>query len=105
MTSVGETLRHARLKRNLELSRISSELKISSSMLKAIEENRFDKLPGGVFARSFVRQYARFLELDENEIMGELNRFLEPPPPVPQVSEGPQVTDTHIPLPRLSGWQ
>lgn len=105
MTSLGETLRRARLQRNLELNRIADELKISASMLRAIEEERFDKLPGGVFARSFVRQYARLLELDEEEIVGELRRVLEPesPPPLPANVTPPP--DSGIPLPRMQGWQ
>ena len=105
MTSLGETLRSARLKRNLELNRIADELKISTGMLRAIEEGRFDKLPGGVFARSFVRQYARFLEIDESEIEGELTRVLEPPPELPQVPHQAQPLESGIPLPRMSGWQ
>ena len=60
MTSIGETLRHERMKRNLELEQISQDLKISSRFLQAIEDERFEKLPGGVFAKSFVRQYARY---------------------------------------------
>ena len=105
MTSLGETLRRARLERNLELNRIADELKISAAMLRAIEEERFDKLPGGVFARSFVRQYARLLEVDESEIEGALTRVLEPPPELPQVPHQVPPPDSEIPLPRMSGWQ
>ena len=90
MTSVGETLRRARLKRNIELNRVADELKISATMLKAIEEEHFEKLPSGVFARSFVRQYARLLEVDEREILEELARVLEPPP-VPEPVAGDPV--------------
>ena len=72
MMSVGESLRRERLKRNLELEQISQELKISSKFLDAIEEERFETLPGGVFAKSFVRQYARFLGLDEDELGAEV---------------------------------
>jgi len=103
MASVGETLRRARLKRNIELNRVADELKISATMLKAIEEERFEKLPGGVFARSFVRQYARFLELDESEIVSELSKVLEPPP-VAQES-ATVVPAAEIPLPRMPKWQ
>src|SRR5690242_21018592 len=105
MTSVGETLRRARLQRNLELNRIADELKISASMLKAIEEERFDKLPGGVFARSFVRQYARFLELDENEIVGELKHVLQPPGELAEIPHETHLAESEVPLPRMSGWQ
>ena len=78
MMSVGESLRRERLKRNLELEQISQELKISSKFLDAIEEERFETLPGGVFAKSFVRQYARFLGLDEDELAGEVQRVVGP---------------------------
>jgi cytoskeletal protein RodZ len=43
-------------------------------MLEAIEADDFDKLPGSFFARSFVRQYARALGLDEEEFETELMR-------------------------------
>lgn len=103
MASVGETLRRARLKRNIELNRVADELKISATMLKAIEEEHFEKLPGGVFARSFVRQYARFLEVDEGEIASELNKVLEPPLAAQEAA--PIVPAAEIPLPRMSQWQ
>lgn len=103
MASVGETLRRARLKRNIELNRVADELKISATMLKAIEEEHFEKLPGGVFARSFVRQYARFLEVDEGEIASELNKVLEPPLSAQEAA--PIVPAAEIPLPRMPQWQ
>ncbi len=104
MTSLGETLRRARLQRNLDLNRIADELKISATMLRAIEEERFDKLPGGVFARSFVKQYARLLQVDETAIEGELSRVLEPASE-PRPAHPVPLPDREIPLPRVSGWQ
>ena len=80
MTPVGETLRRERLKRNLDLEEISRELKISARFLKAIEDDQYDKLPGGVFAKSFVRQYARLLGLDEDQIAGQVQQNLAPLP-------------------------
>src|SRR6266700_1158682 len=89
MTSIGETFRRQRLQNKLSLDQISLETKISVRLLEAIEAERFEKLPGGVFRRSFVLQYARALGLDPEEIAGELkqlNQFDEPPvtpnPPV-----------------------
>ena len=78
MTSIGETLRRERLRRHLDLDQVSRETKISTKLLDAIEAERFDKLPGGVFTKSFVRQYARMLGLDEDEIVGELEHALRP---------------------------
>jgi cytoskeleton protein RodZ len=79
MTSIGETLRRERQKRNLQLDQVSRELKISTRFLEAIEKEQFDRLPGGVFAKSFVRQYARMLDIDEEEAAAEVQRTLAPP--------------------------
>jgi cytoskeleton protein RodZ len=78
MTAIGETLRSERVRRNLELQQISQELKISSRFLDAIEREAFDELPGAVFVKSFVRQYARRLGLDEDDLAAEAQRIMEP---------------------------
>jgi cytoskeleton protein RodZ len=81
MSSIGETLRRERQKRNLELDQISRDLKISSRFLQAIENDQFEQLPAGVFAKSFVRQYATLLGLDAEELVAEVQRTLTPEPP------------------------
>ena len=80
MASIGETLRREREKRKLDLDQVSRELKISTRFLEAIEKENFDRLPGGVFARSFVRQYARLLDLDEDEAAEQVRRSMAPSP-------------------------
>jgi cytoskeleton protein RodZ len=80
MKSIGEALRQERLRRNLELRQISDELKISSRMLAAIEAEQFERLPGGVFSRSFVRQYAQYLGLSAEEVGAFVDRVLDPVP-------------------------
>jgi len=104
MTSLGDTLRRERLKKNVGLDRVSNELKISARLLGAIEEERFDKLPGGVFTKSFVLQYARYLGLDEDEISVELHRIFDPQPTATGSS---QATKPHsdISLPRVKDWE
>jgi len=79
MMSVGETLRQERLKRNVQLQEVSEKLKISSRMLEAIEADDYDKLPGGVFAKSFVRQYAAVLGLDDEEVANQFEQVMAPP--------------------------
>src|SRR3954451_16094988 len=105
MSSIGETLRRERRRRNLELEQISHELRISARFLEAIEEEQFEKLPAGVFAKSFVRQYARYLGLDEEELVSEVQRVLEPP--APSVDAGSPrlapLADIHVP--RVKQWQ
>lgn len=82
MNSIGETLRRERQRRKLDLDQVARETKISRKLLEAIEAEDFAKLPGGVFTKSFVRQYARVLGLDEDEIATELQRTIEPPAPL-----------------------
>ncbi len=108
MTSLGETLRRERQRRNLDLDRISRELKISSRFLEAIEEERFDRLPAPVFAKSFVRQYATLLELDAEELVAEVQRRVAPEPPpgqplIPFHESLGSVEELH--LPRVEEWE
>jgi hypothetical protein len=67
----GEKLRKQREHRGLTLDAISTTTKISTRMLGAIEDERFDQLPGGVFNKGFVRAYARQVGLDEEETIGD----------------------------------
>jgi cytoskeleton protein RodZ len=103
MSSVGETLRRERLRTGLDLEKISQETKISVRMLGLIEADQFEKLPGGVFARSFVRQYARAVDLDEEELIGELETMLAPPAdPLPAMQEANRHPD--IRMSRVTLW-
>jgi cytoskeleton protein RodZ len=111
MTSIGETLRRERKRRNLELDQVSQELKISARLLQAIEEEDFERLPAGIFAKSFVRQYARLLGLDEDEAANEVQRALAPPSAViPQFTAGaPAEPKTarmaEFYIPKVEAWQ
>jgi cytoskeleton protein RodZ len=106
MTQVGETLRRERLKRNLDIEQISQELKISARFLDAIENEQYEKLPGGVFAKSFVRQYARLLGLDEEELAGQLQGVIAPPPEIPRfVEKSKPASVAPIQVPRVEEWE
>ncbi|HWC98828.1 MAG TPA: helix-turn-helix domain-containing protein [Candidatus Sulfopaludibacter sp.] len=105
MTSIGETLRRERLRRNLDLDQISRELKISPKLLEAIEAEQFEKLPGSVFAKSFVRQYAHFLGLDEEEMAAEVQRTLQPPADVPRFVEAGKPLAAPIQVPKVEEWE
>jgi cytoskeletal protein RodZ len=80
MDSIGDTLRSERQRRGLKLEQVAAQTKIGQHYLRAIEENRFDRLPGGLFTRSFLRQYTHALELNEDEIIESLKQQFEPPP-------------------------
>jgi cytoskeleton protein RodZ len=65
MGQFGEELRREREARGIALEAITNSTKISSRHLNALEQEQFDRLPGGVFNRGIVRGYARVVGLDE----------------------------------------
>jgi len=67
----GEYLRREREMRGVSLEEISTATKISIRFLQAIEDEELSRLPGGIFTRSFVRTYARYLGLDEERVMAD----------------------------------
>ena len=71
MTGFGENLRREREMRGVSLEEISAATKISIRFLRAIENEELSKLPGGIFTRSFVRTYARYLGLDEERVLAD----------------------------------
>lgn len=69
MKQTAELLKQAREKSNLSLSEVSMATKISTRILKALEENEMDKLPAKTFIRGFVRTYAEYLKADVDHIL------------------------------------
>ena len=64
MASFGESLRRERELRDISLREIADATKINLRYLEALEQNRFDILPGGVFNKGFVRAFAQFIGID-----------------------------------------
>lgn len=69
--TIGETLKRARKKMNLDLDQVAESTKIAKMFLIALENDDISSLPSGVYARNFLRAYARFLKLDEDIITAE----------------------------------
>jgi cytoskeleton protein RodZ len=67
----GDKFRKEREKKNISLDDVSNVTKISSRMLKAIEQERFDQLPGGVFNKGFIRAYAKHLGMNDEEAVND----------------------------------
>ncbi len=82
MPSFGEKLKQEREKRKITLEQISASTKIGTRMLQALEEDKFNQLPGGIFNKGFVRAYSRFLGLDEDQTVAEYLRASGDAPPV-----------------------
>jgi cytoskeletal protein RodZ len=71
MASFGENLRRERELRGVDLHEMAEATKISIRFLQALEQDRVDVLPGGIFPRAFVRQYGKYLGLDAERLVAE----------------------------------
>jgi len=71
MPTFGENLRREREMRGISLEEISSATKISIRFLQALENDDFTSIPGGIFTRGFIRAYAGYLGLDQEQVMAE----------------------------------
>ena len=74
MGDLGERLRREREAKGIALDEIAQKTRIGVRMLKAIEAEAFDQLPGGIFNKSFIEQYARCLGLDEKQAIRDYLR-------------------------------
>jgi hypothetical protein len=73
MGELGAKLRGERERRGIGIDEIEAETRIRAKFLLALEEERFDVLPGPAYVRAFVRDYAEQLGLDPQELVNELN--------------------------------
>jgi cytoskeleton protein RodZ len=69
MLELGTSFRKSRASLNLSIDKIAAETRINPRFLEAIENERFDLLPGGIFNRGFIRAYAVRLGLDPEEAL------------------------------------
>lgn len=74
MVHVGEKLCEERIKKGYALEEVSKATKIRISFLLAIEKREYNKLPSGTYAHGFVRNYAKFLGLPEDNILSLFKR-------------------------------
>jgi cytoskeleton protein RodZ len=78
MGSFGENLRREREMRGVTLEEIAESTRISTRLLRALEQEQFSELPGGVFTRSFIRHYANYLGLDAERVLAEYRQVAQP---------------------------
>ena len=79
MESIGQHLRRERELRQVSLEEMAQTTRIPLKMLHRMEEDRFDELPGEVFARGFLRSYTRALGIDEQGVIGRYADSCRPP--------------------------
>jgi cytoskeleton protein RodZ len=78
---VGGRLRRARRQRGLSLHDAAARTKLSIRVLQAIEGNEFDRLPGGIYRKGYLRSLAEEVGLDPNEIAAAYDEEFEPVAP------------------------
>jgi hypothetical protein len=70
---IGSSLREARMRQKFELGDVERATRIRARYLMALEEERFDVLPGTAYAKGFLRTYADHLGLDAQRFVDEYN--------------------------------
>ena len=75
---IGDLLRRERERQNLSIKDIEKATSIRALYIDAIEKGEYKTLPGEVYAKGFVRNYANYLELNANEIVNAFNEEMHP---------------------------
>lgn len=87
MSTVAEQLRTARESKKITIEQVAEVTKIRTDHVRALEEGRFNVFSATIYIRGSVRNYAKFLKLDETQLLVALDdelkateKFSEPPP-------------------------
>jgi cytoskeleton protein RodZ len=90
--SFGVSLKRERELRGITLAEIARSTKISVRLLEAIEKDRFDVLPEGVFRKSFIKSYAKYLGMNEDQILQEYALDIQPSATTQSVPDKPSTS-------------
>ena len=71
----GPNLRRLRIQRGITLAQIADETKVSTHLWDGLEHNNFDRWPSGIFARAYVREYARLIGADPETTVDDFCRW------------------------------
>lgn len=102
MAVLSHTLKEKREELGLTLSEVSQTLDIQERFLKALEEGRFEAIPGDYYFKEFVKKYAGLLKLDGDKLLSDHEKLqreseeevLPVKPEMPVVEELEEITDT-----------
>jgi len=104
--SPGKRLRIARQAKGLSHGDVAAHLHLSSETVKALEDDDFERLPGPVFVRGYLRNYARLLGMDDASLMDHLSDDVQHTASAPPKSYGtvkPEIRSSHFAV-RLVTW-
>jgi cytoskeletal protein RodZ len=74
--TLGEKLRQARESRGISISEVAEQTRISALYLESIENNDYRGLPGGIFNKGFVKSYAKYVGIDDQEALQDYARLI-----------------------------
>ncbi|WP_053958787.1 helix-turn-helix domain-containing protein [Sulfobacillus thermosulfidooxidans] len=83
--NIGQVLNQARIRRRLSIDQVSEALHIRREYILALEQNRWDDLPGEVYGQGFLKNYGRLVDLDGDALVEERRRQIGQPidhPPI-----------------------
>lgn len=75
-STLGEKLRQAREARDISISEVAEQTRISPSYIESIENDDYRPLPGGIFNKGFVKSYAKVVGIDETEALADYARLI-----------------------------
>ena len=94
---LGNTLRDERERQKLSVNDIEQGTSIRALYIEAIENGEYDKLPGEVYTRGFIKIYAKFLGLDGDEFSKQFTAEVHGAPSPSPVNENPVENSAEIP--------
>jgi cytoskeleton protein RodZ len=74
--TLGEKLRQAREERGITISEVAEQTRISALYLECIENNDYKVLPGGIFNKGFVKSYAKYVGIDDQEALRDYTQLM-----------------------------
>jgi cytoskeleton protein RodZ len=98
----GHALAQAREQRGQSVAEVAQQLKLSPHQVEALEADDYERLPGPVFVRGFVRNYARLLNLDPQPL---LSRLESPPATTSALNAVPHSQNIPFEGGRRARWQ
>lgn len=74
--TLGEKLRQAREERGISINEVAEQTRIAPLYIESIENDDYSPLPGGIFNKGFIKSFAKFVGVDEQEAMQDYARLM-----------------------------
>jgi cytoskeleton protein RodZ len=96
--SIGEKLRQARESASYSVAYVAAQTHLQEEVIVALETDQFDKLPGEVFVKGYIRSYAKLLEIDSQELLAAYpsDRSIETETVVPQIKKAKKLNSSGV---------